>query len=72
MKAMVQSLVTLAHNLNMQVIVGGVETPEQLEIIKALGGNQVQGCPMSQFLAGEQFRPPRRSGETSSVAANGK
>jgi diguanylate cyclase (GGDEF)-like protein len=42
-KAMVHSLVTLAHNLNMQVIVEGVETPRQLEMIKEFGGNQVQG-----------------------------
>jgi predicted signal transduction protein with EAL and GGDEF domain len=42
-KAMVQSLVTLAHNLDMQVIVEGVETPEQLAMIKKFGGNEVQG-----------------------------
>ena len=43
MKAMVQSLITLAHNLSMQVIVEGIETPEQLEIVQDFGGNQVQG-----------------------------
>lgn len=43
MKAMIQSLVTLAHHLDMQVVVEGVETEEQLEMIKKLGGNQVQG-----------------------------
>jgi len=42
-KAMVQSLVTLAHNLDMQVIVEGVETPEQLAMIKSFGSNEVQG-----------------------------
>lgn len=42
-KAMVQSLVTLAHNLSMQVIVEGIETPEQLAMIKQFGGNEVQG-----------------------------
>ncbi|HEY1799463.1 MAG TPA: EAL domain-containing protein [Terriglobales bacterium] len=42
-KAMVQSLVTLAHNLDMQVIVEGVETPEQLAMIKQFGGNEAQG-----------------------------
>src|SRR6185312_3438883 len=42
-KAMVQSLVALAKNLSMQVIVEGIETPEQLELIKKLGGNEVQG-----------------------------
>lgn len=43
MKAMIQSLVTLAHHLDMQVVVEGIETEEQLEMIKKLGGNQVQG-----------------------------
>jgi diguanylate cyclase (GGDEF)-like protein len=42
-KAMVQSLISLAHNLNMQVIVEGIETPQQLEIVKDMGGNEVQG-----------------------------
>jgi diguanylate cyclase (GGDEF)-like protein len=42
-KAMVQSLITLAHNLDMQVIVEGIETPEQLTMIKHFGGNAVQG-----------------------------
>ena len=43
MVAMIRSLVTLAHNLNMQVVVEGVETTQQLETIKMLGGNEVQG-----------------------------
>ena len=42
-RAMVHSLVTLAHNLGMQVIVEGIETPRQLELIKKVGGNEVQG-----------------------------
>lgn len=43
MTAMIRSLVTLAHNLNMQVVVEGVETAQQLATIEALGGNEVQG-----------------------------
>jgi diguanylate cyclase (GGDEF)-like protein len=43
MTAMIRSLVTLAHNLNMQVVVEGIETAQQLEAIEALGGNEVQG-----------------------------
>ena len=42
-RAMIHSLVTLSHNLKMQVIVEGVETNQQLELIKELGGNEVQG-----------------------------
>ncbi|MBV9181877.1 MAG: EAL domain-containing protein, partial [Acidobacteria bacterium] len=59
MKAMVQSLISLAHNLEMQVVVEGIENTEQLEMVRAMGGNQVQGFllgrptadPMSQLLA---------------------
>ena len=43
MKSMVQCLITLAHNLNMQVVVEGIETPQQLEMVKGFGGNQAQG-----------------------------
>ena len=39
----VEVLVVLAHDLNMQVVVEGVETVQQLEAIKAIGGNEVQG-----------------------------
>jgi diguanylate cyclase len=42
-KAMIQSLVALAKNLSMQVIVEGIETPTQLALIRKLGGNEVQG-----------------------------
>ncbi len=52
-KAMVNSLVTLAHNLDMQVIVEGVETTQQLDLIKALGANEVQG-----FLLGRPSPDP--------------
>ena len=43
MKSMVQCLITLAHKLNMQVVVEGIETPHQLEMVKDFGGNQAQG-----------------------------
>ncbi len=42
-KAMVKSLITLAHNLNMRVIVEGIETRQQLEIVKDMTANEVQG-----------------------------
>ncbi|MGA9672796.1 MAG: EAL domain-containing protein [Terracidiphilus sp.] len=42
-KAMVRSMVTLAHDLGMKVIIEGIETPEQLELIKLLGGDEAQG-----------------------------
>jgi predicted signal transduction protein with EAL and GGDEF domain len=42
-KAIVRFLITLAHSLKMQVVVEGVETAQQLEVIEELGANKVQG-----------------------------
>jgi diguanylate cyclase (GGDEF)-like protein/PAS domain S-box-containing protein len=42
-ESMIRTLIGLAHNFGMRVIVEGVENPEQLAIIKALGANGVQG-----------------------------
>ena len=39
----VQSIMSMAHNLRMKVIVEGIETREQLEMMKALGTNEAQG-----------------------------
>lgn len=42
-RAFVQSILSMAHNLNMKVIVEGIETKEQLELMRALGTNEAQG-----------------------------
>jgi EAL domain-containing protein (putative c-di-GMP-specific phosphodiesterase class I) len=42
-RAIVRSLVTLAQDLGMTVIVEGIETPEQLKLIKEMGGDEAQG-----------------------------
>ena len=42
-ESMIQTLIALAQNLGMRVIVEGVETAEQLALIKSLGANEVQG-----------------------------
>ncbi len=41
--AFVQSILSMAHNLNMKVIVEGIETREQLELMRSLGTNEGQG-----------------------------
>jgi len=51
--AMVQSLVALAHNIGMRVIVEGVEEEAQLELIRRLGCNEAQG-----FLLGRPMSEP--------------
>jgi diguanylate cyclase (GGDEF)-like protein len=63
-KAIVRSLVTLAHSLEMQVVVEGVETPEQLEAIRELGGNEVQG-----FLLGKPTADPESHLQAAALAA---
>jgi diguanylate cyclase (GGDEF)-like protein/PAS domain S-box-containing protein len=52
-EAMVHSIVSLAHNLGMRVIVEGIESPEQLDVVKRLGGDEVQG-----FLTGRPTVDP--------------
>ena len=42
-ESMIRTLITLAHEIGMRVIVEGVEKQEQLEIVEALGANEVQG-----------------------------
>lgn len=65
--AFVQSILTLAHNLHMKVIVEGIETREQLELIRSLGANEAQG-----YLLGRPSADPlehlRRETKTSAPA----
>jgi len=47
-ESMIRTLVALAHNIGMRVIVEGVEKPDQLELIRVLGANEVQGYLMGR------------------------
>ena len=47
-RAMVRSLITLAENMGMRVIVEGVENSAQLELIRKIGGNEIQGFLMGR------------------------
>jgi diguanylate cyclase (GGDEF)-like protein len=42
-QAFAQSIVTMAHNLQMRVVVEGIESVDQLDLIRSLGANEVQG-----------------------------
>jgi EAL domain-containing protein (putative c-di-GMP-specific phosphodiesterase class I) len=61
-RAIVSFLITLAHSLNMQVVVEGVETTQQLEIIRNLNGNDVQGFLMGRPTASPQLLLRTREG----------
>ena len=52
-KGMLQSLIAMAHNLDMSVIVEGVEWPEQVRMIRAMGAHSVQG-----YLVGRPVADP--------------
>jgi diguanylate cyclase (GGDEF)-like protein/PAS domain S-box-containing protein len=51
-RSLMQGMASLAHSLGMRVVVEGVETPEQLQIIRSLGCDEVQG-----FLLGRPGPP---------------
>ena len=48
---LVHSLITLAHNIGLRVIVEGVENSEQLALIGKLGGNEIQGYLLGRPVA---------------------
>lgn len=43
-------MINLAHNLNLEVVAEGVETPEQLELLRLFGCDQAQGYLISKPL----------------------
>ncbi len=73
-RAFVQSILSMAHNLHMKVIVEGIETREQLELMRSLGTNEAQGYllgrptpnPMEQLAWGSSA--PAKEAETESVS----
>jgi EAL domain-containing protein (putative c-di-GMP-specific phosphodiesterase class I) len=52
-QAFAQSIVTMAHNLQMNVVVEGIESVDQLDLIRSLGANEGQG-----FLKGRPTPSP--------------
>jgi diguanylate cyclase (GGDEF)-like protein len=55
-RALVQAILTLAHNLRMKVVVEGIETQEQLDLIREMGGDEAQG-----YLLGRPVPDPAES-----------
>jgi EAL domain-containing protein (putative c-di-GMP-specific phosphodiesterase class I) len=53
--SIVQAIISLAHSLHLKVVAEGVETPEQLALLKALGCDQYQGFHFSPALPPSDF-----------------
>jgi diguanylate cyclase (GGDEF)-like protein len=60
-QAIAATIITLAHNLGMRVIAEGIETEEQLERVKMLGADDMQGYLVSKPLAAADFERFLRS-----------
>jgi EAL domain-containing protein (putative c-di-GMP-specific phosphodiesterase class I) len=54
--SIVRAIVSLAHSLNLKVVAEGVETPAQLDFLKAAGCDEYQGYHYSRPLPAEQFQ----------------
>lgn len=54
-EALVEAMVLIGHKLNMSVIAEGVETEEQLALLKELGCDEIQGYLFSKPLTTDHF-----------------
>ncbi|MEC6744590.1 bifunctional diguanylate cyclase/phosphodiesterase [Pseudomonas qingdaonensis] len=54
-RKLVHAMINLAHNLNLEVVAEGVETEEQLALLRSFGCDQVQGFLISRPLPIEQL-----------------
>ncbi|MDX1775200.1 MAG: EAL domain-containing protein [Desulfobulbales bacterium] len=55
--AISESVVLLAHSMDLKVVAEGVETEEQLEVLRQQGCDYVQGFLFSRPLSAEEFVP---------------
>ncbi|HZN24546.1 MAG TPA: EAL domain-containing protein, partial [Burkholderiales bacterium] len=59
--AIVKATIGLAHNLRLKVVAEGVETAEQLQILRSLGCDAYQGAFKSRPLTAKQFESSIRA-----------
>jgi diguanylate cyclase len=59
--SIVRAIVSLAHSLKLKVVAEGVESTEQVELLKTLGCDQYQGFHFSAALPAQQFEALIRS-----------
>lgn len=55
-QAITRSIAEMGHNLNLTVLAEGVETPEQMELLKQLGCDEIQGYWFSRPLPLADFK----------------
>ncbi|NER40218.1 EAL domain-containing protein [Bacillus megaterium NBRC 15308 = ATCC 14581] len=55
MKQVVQIIIDLGHVLDLEVIAEGVETEDELKILKSIGTDGIQGFFFSKPLPTEEF-----------------
>ena len=66
--SIVKAIVSLAHSLQLKVVAEGVETPEQRELLKALGCDQYQGFCFSPAVPVAEFTALLRSSQDNTDA----
>src|SRR5271169_3920434 len=54
--SIVRAIVSLAHSLRLKVVAEGVETPAQLEFLKAVGCDEYQGYHFSRPVPANEFQ----------------
>jgi len=60
----VQSIVRLAHSMNLRVVAEGVETRQELDLVRVLGCDKVQGHVYGPALRGDQVEALLRNNDT--------
>ncbi|ANU14405.1 diguanylate cyclase/phosphodiesterase (GGDEF & EAL domains) with PAS/PAC sensor(s) [Planococcus halocryophilus Or1] len=63
--SLVEAMIFIAHSLDMSVIAEGVETEEQLALLKELGCDEIQGFLFSKPLPADRFTKLLMNGVTS-------
>jgi diguanylate cyclase (GGDEF)-like protein len=61
--ALVRGIISLAHSLRLKVIAEGVETLEQMELLKGLGCDQLQGFCFSRPLPAAEYEQLMRAAQ---------
>jgi EAL domain-containing protein (putative c-di-GMP-specific phosphodiesterase class I) len=71
-QSLVAGMISLAHSIGKQVVVEGVETNEQLEILRSIGCDEIQGFLLGRPAALPDWNAPKRepAPETEPVEAS--